>query len=142
MWQVCRSRNALLPDALFEASGNAAVVLPEENANNVRQRLAPRALVCRRCHHVISSDSERIDVAGAHSHTCVNPHGTVYRIGCFSAAPGCSAIGTHSIQYSWFKGYSWQVTLCRHCQEHLGWRFRGSDVFFGLILKRLVSATG
>jgi hypothetical protein len=41
--------------------------------------------------------------------------------------------------WTWFPGYSWQVELCGHCDEQLGWIYRSSDAdFHGLILDRLI----
>lgn len=31
--------------------------------------------------------------------------------------------GRPSIEFSWFPGYSWQITLCSACHHHLGWKF-------------------
>lgn len=103
-------------------------------------RGAARALLCGRCLYPISSDAQRINIAGAHTHTCTNPHGLVYRIGCFSAAPGCTAVGPAFSEYCWFQGYRWQVGVCSNCHEHLGWLFHGDSPFYGLIHDRLSSA--
>lgn len=140
MLETVRFGSLIRLDAWFEASGNAAVVLPEAETEGQRQRHAPRGLLCQRCRTAISNDSARIEVNDSHAHTCVNPHGSVYRIGCFSSAPGCSMQGLPSTAYSWFPGYLWQVAVCHSCEQHLGWRFRGAGLFFGLILDRLISA--
>lgn len=123
---------------LFDASGNDPEKLKhlaEEDAEVMRR--AARPLVCSRCRHRICTDAQRIDIAGSHSHTCTNPHGIVYRIGCFSAAPGCSEVGPAFSEFSWFSGYRWQVAICGNCQEHLGWHFHGEQSFYGLIHDRL-----
>lgn len=122
----------------FDTSGNdlAALQRLARSRDDERQRNA-RALVCIRCRYLISSDAQRIDVAGAHTHTCTNPHGIVYHIGCFGAAPGCVSVGPRLTEYSWFQGYRWQVALCSNCQTHLGWLFHGEQCFYGLIHDRL-----
>lgn len=98
----------------------------------------PRRLVCVRCQLPITSEHARIEVLGQHEHTCTNPHGFAYRIGCFAAAPGCVGVGQPESFWSWFPGYSWQLVLCRACHAHLGWLFRAADSgFHGLILDRL-----
>jgi len=96
-----------------------------------------RRLVCHNCRYLITTDNRRIEVAGGHSHTCTNPHGIVYQVECFSAAPGCREIGAAYQEYSWFTGYRWQVAICGQCQEHMGWQFRGEHSFYGLIRDRL-----
>ncbi len=123
---------------LFDTAGKdpeAFKRLAEEAAAEMDR--SSRPLVCRRCRNIITSEARRIDVAGAHSHTCTNPHGIVYHIDCFSAAPGCSEIGSAFSEHSWFTGYRWQVAICGRCQEHLGWRFHGEQPFYGLIRDRL-----
>jgi len=97
-----------------------------------------RRLCCARCGEPVTSDARRAEIAGKHRHTFVNPHGFVFTIACFTAAPGCLAHGPRTTYWSWFPGYSWQGVLCRACGEHLGWVFRGADsVFYGLIADRL-----
>lgn len=99
-----------------------------------------RRLRCVACGHVVSEESRRTDVAGGHEHTCTNPHGVTYHIGCFSAAPGCRQIGQGTFEDTWFPGYAWEISLCAGCGAHLGWRFRGAQGgFYGLILARLLS---
>jgi len=125
----------------FDASGSDPEKLKqvlEQDADDLPGKGRP--LVCSRCGHAISTEAQRIDIAGAHSHTCTNPHGIVYRIGCFSAAPGCSEVGPVVREFSWFTGYRWQVAVCGNCQEHLGWYFRGEQPFYGLIHDRLSAA--
>ncbi|MBF0368668.1 MAG: hypothetical protein HQL52_04345 [Magnetococcales bacterium] len=98
------------------------------------------ALCCRDCLQPITTLKERIEKDGKHQHTFFNPHGVVFRIGCFARAPGCVNVGELSGEFSWFRGTLWQISLCRQCQTHLGWRFSGQEgtLFFGLILARLV----
>ncbi len=99
----------------------------------------PRVLVCLRCAQPITSPAAACSVAGAHQHTRANPHGFVFRIGCFREAPGCLATGAATHEYSWFPAYAWRVAVCSACVEHLGWLFRcDDDAFYGLILDRLV----
>lgn len=99
---------------------------------------------CAVCGHPVTGAAERIVVAGGHVHTCTNPHGLSFRIGCFRAAAGCSAHGTETSEWTWFVGYAWRVAVCRGCGAHLGWSFRARDGhgFHGLILVRLVWVAG
>lgn len=97
-------------------------------------------ICCRYCNHVITSQNEIIEVQGAHRHSFANPHGIVFEIGCFIAAPGCGWVGSASSEFSWFKGFSWRIAVCLMCLTHLGWMFSstGDTIFYGLILDRLV----
>lgn len=98
-----------------------------------------RRLCCAGCGHTITSTSDRMEVTGRHRHTCVNPAGIVYRIGCFARAPGMLREGPWIAEHSWFAGYAWQIGLCGGCSGHLGWSFRGEGraPFWGLVVDRL-----
>ena len=96
------------------------------------------ALRCAVCGHRITERSYRSEMAGAHEHVFVNPHGFTFRIGCFVAAPGCKYVGETSGAFSWFPGWSWQIAICGSCRAHVGWIFRcGGAQFHGLILSAL-----
>jgi hypothetical protein len=97
-----------------------------------------RALVCVACGHRISDDDCRIEMAGAHEHTFVNPAGIVHHIGCFNAAPGCVHLGPTETAFSWFPGWTWQVAACARCRAHVGWIYRNSgQQFHGLIVSAI-----
>ena len=96
-------------------------------------------LLCGKCGHAITVAGWSLQVAGAGEHSFVNPHGYLYRIGCFRLAPGCVPWGEEHAEYSWFPGTTWQIAHCGGCGAHLGWSFPGTDTrFHGLILDRLV----
>ena len=79
---------------------------------------------------------------GAHEHTVFNPAGRIFTIGCFKEAPGADSIGPATDDFTWFKGYDWQIALCRGCNVHIGWQYTGAEapaVFFGLILAMLTT---
>lgn len=99
-------------------------------------------ILCRACQQLITSPSERIEIAGSHEHTFANPAGIMYQIGCFKRAVGCGFVGPATPEWSWFKGFSWQVVVCSTCLTHLGWYYTsaGQQDFYGLILSRLVQA--
>jgi hypothetical protein len=101
-----------------------------------------KVLVCRQCGKHITDEAWRTSIDGGHRHTFANPHGHVYDIGCFESAAGCAGVGPVSDEFTWFKGYSWQVVICMGCMTHLGWFFlsSGQHHFYGLILDRLVSS--
>lgn len=100
----------------------------------------PRAedLVCATCERRITHDDHRIAVAGAHEHTFVNPGGFVHHLGCFGVATGLSFVGPTETAFSWFPGFTWQLTCCATCRTHLGWIYRcAGDSFHGLLLAYL-----
>ena len=95
-------------------------------------------LVCARCQNPVARPRDAIEVNGAHSHAFVNPAGMLFRVRCFSAAPGVEGVGEESDVWTWCPGFFWQAAGCRRCFEHLGWRYRnGASTFFGLIADRL-----
>jgi len=99
-------------------------------------------IICRSCSHIITSVDKRIEIAGQHAHTFTNPAGIVYRIGCFSSAPGCFNFGEPTMEYTWFPGYTWCYANCLNCFMHLGWFFQSGDHhFYGLILNHLTMGT-
>lgn len=96
-------------------------------------------LLCRECLHAISHRSQQIIINGAHEHTFANPHGIVFEIGCFKSALGCGYVGMPTEEFSWFKGFIWQIAVCGSCLTHVGWLFTSSssESFIGLILDRI-----
>lgn len=107
-----------------------------------REHGEDRQLRCARCQRSITREDQRIPVQGRREHVCENPHGLVFHIGCFATAPGCTQIGIATEEWTWFRGYYWQIALCKSCGVHLGWRYRdhgGEHCFYGLILDRLTS---
>ncbi|MEW6672618.1 MAG: cereblon family protein [Thermodesulfobacteriota bacterium] len=100
------------------------------------------AILCGHCHQVLTDPSERIRIQGAHRHTFANPHGIVFQIGCFRSVRGCGQVGPATSEWSWFKGYSWRILVCRMCLTHLGWLYTsaGDEGFSGLILDRIIES--
>ncbi len=102
-----------------------------------------RRIVCRACGQAVTAEQARTERDGSHRHVFANPHGYVYDLALFSAAPGCRCVGPSSTEFPWFAGCSWQVAACRRCDLHLGWRFAplaGGEPFYGLIADRLAEA--
>jgi hypothetical protein len=104
------------------------------------QTAPDKAIVCRQCLHVITSDAERLIMHGAHAHTFANPEGIVFEIACYRNASGCGYLGPASSEFTWFAGYVWRIAVCANCHIHLGWRFTAADgnFFHGLITSRLI----
>ena len=94
-------------------------------------------LTCSECKHPVTKVSERIEVFGRLYHSFTNL-GYLVQLGCFRDAPGCSGVQGISHGYSWFRGYAWQIQVCRHCHTQLGWKYMSEDEsFYGLIFNTL-----
>ncbi len=95
-------------------------------------------IYCAVCGHFVTRTDWWRAVDGAHEHTLFNPAGIVFRVLCFREAPGTEApAGDATVNFSWFDGYVWRVAFSGGCATHLGWRFEGTDVFFGLVKPKL-----
>ena len=97
------------------------------------------ALLCRACGYTVTDEASRVSRGGGFFHTFANPAGYIYKIGCFSSAPGARIVGDYSHDFTWFKGYAWCYLICCSCFAHLGWHFSGpaTEDFHGIILERL-----
>lgn len=100
---------------------------------DAKDREGEEALFCVRCGTLVTRGRWRIRMNGAHEHVVFNPAGVVFRLFCFSEAPGLAPLGTPSTAFTWFKGFAWRVGVCRDCRAHLGWRYDGAGSFFGII---------
>jgi hypothetical protein len=93
---------------------------------------------CRSCHYKIALISDKTDINHADTHIFENPAGIFFRVVCFTEAPGTIDISDFTEENTWFNGYTWSITLCRFCNNHLGWHYSsGSKEFYGLIADRL-----
>jgi hypothetical protein len=137
----CESLGVLY--ALRNQPGTPSTVEPETDPGAQSGVQPERAILCVRCAALITRSQHRIAMHGSHEHRFLNPAGLLFHIGCFSQAIGCTVVGPASDEYPWFPGFSWRSAWCGHCQEQLGWQFRGAEPpgFFGLILNRLRQAT-
>lgn len=99
------------------------------------------ALVCCDCASIITFASEKIEINGAYNHSFANPHGLFFEIGCYKNAPGCAYSNESSNEFTWFRGFSWRVAVCRSCANHIGWLFSSTQSrFHGLISDKLTPA--
>ena len=129
-----------LPEALFFDRRGATSSQKQADVHAIDEARREKRLFCALCRHAITHEDERIAVYGRHEHTCSNPAGYTFGIGCFGEAAGCIAIGQATEAHTWFKGYAWRIAVCASCEHHLGWRFEApTDCFHGLILNRLTS---
>ena len=109
-------------------------LIMENDESNI---LPDKDLVCAECKHSVTNVSERIEVFGRHDHSFGNL-GYPVQLGCFRDAPGCMGVQGISRGYSWFRGYAWQIQVCRKCYTQLGWKYMGeNESFYGLIFKTL-----
>ena len=98
-------------------------------------------LVCASCGHLVTTVSEKMEVRGRHHHDFPY-YGHIVRLGCYRNAPGCVGIDRISNGYSWFRGYAWQIQLCRNCSTQLGWKYMSQeDRFYGLVFKLIREET-
>jgi hypothetical protein len=126
-------------DSTTDESSTVAKPRPRDEAADDLARV----LACALCKSRITDGAARIEIGGRHVHSCENPHGYCYRVGCFASAGGLVATGEPTAEYTWFPGYAWQVQNCARCRHHLGWRYSSADGgFWGLILDHLVELPG
>jgi hypothetical protein len=97
-------------------------------------------IFCAACGLSMTRQRWAVSRRDAHEHTVFNPAGNVFTILCFAEAPGAALQGEPSSDFTWFPSYRWIVASCHGCAIHVGWRFDGADVFFGLIKSRLKTA--
>lgn len=105
--------------------------------NEEDEKILDTQLVCAACEHPVTKVSEKIDFKGRHDFGFRNL-GYLIQLGCFRHAPGCKGTRRVSHGYSWFRGYSWEIQLCKHCSAQLGWKYMTEeDSFYGLVFKML-----
>lgn len=82
--------------------------------------------ICKRCSNEIGSynDIFAMSKQGVQTSYC-NPSGFVHETLTIYKTRENSTFTTDrpSTEFSWFPGYSWQITLCANCRNHLGWKF-------------------
>lgn len=104
------------------------------------EKASKASLVCAACGHPVTTVSEKIEVLGRHDHAFSYFH-QVVRLGCFRNAPGCMGVQGVSRGYSWFRGYAWEVQVCRNCFTQSGWKYISpDDTFYGLIFETMREA--
>lgn len=133
-----RTENLLKQPSEEKGDLNADILVEDETAEHILED--DKFIRCAQCLNAIANPADRISVGGAHEHTFANPHGILFEIACFSLADGCGNFGPGTDEFTWFKGYSWRIAVCRKCLFHLGWQYSSSakDSFFGLIVDRLI----
>ena len=105
--------------------------------NDKSFRLPKTSLVCSKCKGPVTKVSERIEIFGRHDHSFGNL-GYPVELGCFRNADGCLGVQGVSHGYSWFRGYAWQIQVCKSCYTQLGWKYMSeTESFYGLIFNTL-----
>lgn len=110
-------------------------------AQDTKPAESERVYRCAACRALVTRARWAIAVNGAHERAVFNPAGILFRILTFREAPGAAHAGAATADFTWFRGFTWRLCLCRVCGAHLGWRYQGAaspQVFFGLIKNRLV----
>jgi len=131
---------ALLPWLFFDPARESEAETRVQTRADRKEKLEKR-LFCAACRLPVTDQNQRIAMLGAHAHSCINPHGLTFHIGCFREAPGCAVAGEATTEHTWFPGYAWRIAACARCGTHLGWRFEGKNGgFYGLIVRQLTSA--
>jgi len=101
------------------------------------EKMRKRRLVCAACGHPVTNLAEKIKVHGRHDHA-FRYFNDIVRLGCFRNAQGCIGVQRVSHGYSWFRGYAWQIQVCRYCYTQLGWKYMSEDdSFYGLVFNTL-----
>ena len=109
---------------------------PSSSSSTDTVEKVERAVRCGRCDHALTSEREKIEVAGRHAHTFMNPSGVIFHIVCYREVPGATIEGPHEKETSWFPDTAWQYANCERCRGQIGWAYvnlEGGERFFGLI---------
>ena len=100
-------------------------------------------LRCSKCGHKLG---EAFQLKPIHSdkaeRTFSNPHGILFQVSTASVPLNTEESLEISHEFSWFPSYGWRYSICRNCQEHLGWRFETTTdtqptSFYGLITAKI-----
>ncbi|MGD8780898.1 MAG: cereblon family protein [Ignavibacteria bacterium] len=122
----------LKPEKIIQESPSAET--------EIESRIKGGDWLCKNCYNKIASDKERYYYSGSSEFNFTNPQGFQFDIITFTKADGCNSEGEAILDYTWFSGYSWNYSTCSQCGIHLGWKYFGSNTFYGLIKTRLVKA--
>jgi len=94
-------------------------------------------LICSVCGQNVTKVNEKVEIRGRHNHS-FRLYQEMVHLGCFRNAPGCLGVERISNGYSWFRGYAWQIQVCRECYSQLGWKYISQDdSFYGIMFRML-----
>lgn len=94
--------------------------------------------LCGWCHTCVANDQDRFSVDGKSEFTFSNPEGVRFEILTFSETRRCDQAGAPTLEHTWFPGHAWSFCHCGECGQQLGWFYRGTSEFVGLIRARIV----
>ena len=121
----------------FKKSDYQTEALTEKADKNEIEEKKNKKLYCINCKLHITDLDLVFNINGSCIHTFTNPSGFVYTVNCYQVAQGCVLVGEPTEEYTWFKGYRWQIVMCQSCQLQLGWFFSNSESFYAFIEDRL-----
>lgn len=131
---IAKNNFRFLKEPNFEKKNDTSLetyLLKEKGFNNT--------ILCKNCNNLVTYTHQAIQINSQHTYTFTNPAGIYFQIGCFATTVGCLETVEPTIEYTWFPGFEWAVSVCSVCLVHLGWRYySGMKSFYGLILERLV----
>lgn len=106
-----------------------------------------KAYRCASCQSLIASSDNLAAVFGSSTHSFANPAGVRCDFFSFLFCPGAVGVGPPTEADSWFPGYLWSFALCRHCGEHVGWRYQAAleaarpMIFWGILISAVRPAS-
>tara|TARA_B100000686_G_C16424720_1_gene778998 strand:- start:411 stop:794 length:384 start_codon:yes stop_codon:yes gene_type:complete len=124
----------LLKPGLKKSGEELDAALEESQEPQAKQE---KKIYCGACGQVLTFRSFETVYEGNHTHVFQNPAGYTFEIALFKEVPGAVESGTPQKEHTWFAAMLWSYANCGGCGVHLGWRFRGEDSFWGLILTHL-----
>jgi hypothetical protein len=105
--------------------------------NEEDRKILEHDLYCAECGLEITKVNEKIEIFGRHDHSFGNL-GFLVQLGCYRNASGCNGVQGVSHGYSWFRGFAWQIQVCKKCYTQLGWKYMSEEEsFYGLIFNTL-----
>ncbi|MBW2028638.1 MAG: hypothetical protein JRH06_00750 [Deltaproteobacteria bacterium] len=102
-----------------------------------------KSFQCISCGGLITHSDRLLPLGGTSRHLFVNPAGIECDFHTFYSCPGAVALGEATALHSWFHGYNWRMAFCRHCGQHLGWRYEALSAmekpqdFWGILANNL-----
>ena len=103
-------------------------------------------LVCSVCGGWVTTSDRLLKIEGKKRHLFINPAGIECDLFTFSSCPGAAPVGAGTLEHTWFARYNWTMAFCRHCNQHLGWRYQSVSEkefpaeFWGILVSHIVKS--